>query len=124
MNDHRQILFRLFELSRNVIRLVPSIESPMPGMIERDGGKEKEIHYHSPEYKANAKDDGFEDVPTNIGSVNDGEALPRASWIKPRTKIAILQLGFSAQTSLRDLNTSVPMRQPIRESPTSFSKTI
>lgn len=101
MNDLRQIPFRLFELSCNVIRLVPSIESPTPGMTERDGSKEKEIDYHSPEYKANAKDDGFEDVPANIGSVNDGEALPRASWIKPRTKIATLQLRFSAQTSLQ-----------------------
>ena len=49
------------------------------------------MEYHSPEYKANAKDEGFEDVPGNIGCVNDGEALPRASWSKPRTKTAILQ---------------------------------
>lgn len=47
----------------------------------------EEQTYQSPEYKASANEEGFEEVPENNGSVNDDETLPRASCMSPRTVI-------------------------------------
>ena len=82
MDDSWEILVHILDFSANVVGLIPTFICPTGVSDIRCESLGEGIimkAHQRPEYSARANDEGLEEVPENMGSVNEVVAPPRAN---------------------------------------------